>query len=85
MSYCDELRRNQREFVETRSRLLIALAFVTIVGVALLIAGRVTMAAYVGILPGLILAVLAAGNGWMIRRTARRIATDCPDQPPPAG
>ncbi len=79
VSYCEELRGHLDEFVETRWRLLIALGVVAAIGLALLIAGRPTMAAAFGLAPSAILGLFATGNELMARRTARTIATDCPE------
>lgn len=81
VDYCEELRNHLDDFVETRLRLLIALGVVGTIGIALAIAGRGAMASYFGVVPGVILLLFAAGNEWMLRRTSRKLATDCPDAP----
>lgn len=80
-SYCDELRNHRDEFRDTRQRVAIALAFVSVIGIALVAVGRAAMAGWFGLAPGAILLVVLAGNELLLRRMERRIAADCPGAP----
>ena len=82
--YCDELRNHRDEFAGTRQRVLIVWVVVTAIGLALLATGRTTMAAFLGVMPMTLLTIILVGNEWMLRRTTRKIATECPDEPEPS-
>ena len=83
VSYCEELRAHRTEFEETRQRVVIAWIVVTVIGIALLATGRTAMAAFLGLTPMILLTIILGGNEWILRRTIRRIATDCPEVPEP--
>ncbi len=83
-SYCDELRSHLAEYHDTRRCVTVGLVIVAAIGLVMLVAGSPLLAGVFGLLPGIILATILGGNEWILRRTARRIAADCPDPPPAA-